>query len=139
MDTAVRALVEALHQATTKYSLVVTGGGVQSVAALLTVPGGSRTILEINLPYDEQATTAFLGVAPENYCSAPAAQALATRAYERASWLAPMTAVVGVACTASLATDRPKRGDHHAHVAWRTANDMVVHSLVLQKGARNRE
>lgn len=139
MDPAVRQVVHAIHQASGKCSLVVTGGGVQAVAALLSIPGGSRTILEAIVPYNEQATIIYLGDRPEQLCSAQTARALATRAYERARRLEPQSTILGVGCTASLATDRPKHGDHRVHIAIRTAAGMHAWSLVLQKGARQRE
>jgi hypothetical protein len=46
--------------------------------------------------------------------------------------------VAGVACTASLATDRPKRGPHRIHVALQTAAMTAAWWLQLQKGRRTR-
>jgi hypothetical protein len=46
--------------------------------------------------------------------------------------------LIGLSCTASLASDRPKRGQHRIHVAWHTAGATEVTSLVLSKGARTR-
>src|SRR5262245_57190102 len=117
MDPATRALIEAIHHAPLRCVVAVTGGGAQAAGLLLTVPGGSRTVLEVAVPYHEQALVEFLGRRSEQFCSAAAARDMAVRALERARWLAPGEAVVGVGCTASLATDRPKRGDHRLHVA----------------------
>src|SRR5579884_1150599 len=121
MDPSLRRLIEALHAGPYRYVLAVTGGGTGAVAALLSVPGGSRTVLEAVVPYHERALVEFLGRAPEQFCSADTARALAERACDRARWLAPGEAVAGAGCTASLATDRPKRGDHRLHVAVHTA------------------
>ena len=49
-----------------------------------------------------------------------------------------MVALAGVACTAGLATDRPRRGPHHAHVALQTAAHTATWSLDLEKGRRSR-
>ncbi len=46
--------------------------------------------------------------------------------------------VVGLSCTAALVTDRPKKGDHRAHVGLCTSEVTRVFSLTLQKGARDR-
>lgn len=139
MDPAVHHLIDALHHSPWPCALAVTGGGAGAAAWLLSVPGGSRTVLEIQVPYHEQALTEYLGRRPESFCSAATGHALATRAYERAGWLAPGAAVVGVGCTASLATDRPKRGDHRVHFAVRTATGLKSYALTLTKGARSRE
>ena len=46
--------------------------------------------------------------------------------------------MAGVACTASLASDRPKRGPHRIHVAIQTASATVSRSVELAKGRRPR-
>jgi hypothetical protein len=62
-------------------------------------------------------------------------------AWIRARQLAPTDAperLVGLACTASLATDRPKQGPHRIHVAAQTATCTSSVSLSLDKGTRSR-
>jgi hypothetical protein len=139
MDPAVRQLIEALHSASYQCVLALTGGGTQAAALLLTVPGGSRTILEVVVPYNAQALTDFLGRGPEQSCSPETSSAMAERALQRARWLAPGEPVVGLGCTASLATDRPKRGPHRFHVTMQKGGAELTASLVLKKGARSRE
>src|SRR5690349_25076124 len=46
--------------------------------------------------------------------------------------------VAGIACTASLASDRPKRGAHRAHVAVQTATFTATSSVVLVSDRRTR-
>jgi len=46
--------------------------------------------------------------------------------------------LVGVACTASLVSDRPKRGPHRVYVAAQSAWRTAVHHVELEKGARDR-
>lgn len=139
MDAGTQALIEAIHHAPGQCVLAVTGGGTTAAAQLLAVPGGSRTVLEVVVPYAEQALLDFLGRAPDQFCSAAASQAMARRARERAAWLAPCAFVAGVGCTASLATDRPKRGDHRFHVTVDTGTSIATYSLTLTKGARDRQ
>ncbi|HYT88467.1 MAG TPA: hypothetical protein VEL76_07145 [Gemmataceae bacterium] len=136
-----RALIEALHRESPyQYALALAGGGTGAAAALLNVPGGSRTLLEVSIPYNQQALTEYLGRAPEQFCSSATSLTLARRALERARWLAPGQPVAGVGCTASLATDRPKKGDHRFHIAlvWSGSGGGTV-SLGLRKGERNRD
>jgi nicotinamide mononucleotide (NMN) deamidase PncC len=139
MDAAIRSLIEALHQAPWQYVLAVTGGGTGAAAQLLNVPGASRTVLEVAVPYHEAALSAFLGRPPEQFCSTATSQAMARRALERAGQLAPAAATAGVGCTASLVSDRPKRGDHRCHVTVCTESGWSTQSLTLSKGARDRE
>src|SRR5439155_14037698 len=47
--------------------------------------------------------------------------------------------LLGVGCTASLATDRPKRGEHRFHLTCHTANRCTTYSLILRKDARTRD
>ncbi len=139
MDAAARAVIAALHSAHYRYVLALTGGGASAAAQLLTVPGGSRTVLEVSVPYDEAALADFLARRPESFCSPGTARAMAARALERARRLAPGQPVAGVGCTASLRSDRPKRGEHRVHVAVRTSRGVTTHSLTLAKEARDRE
>ena len=72
--------------------------------------------------------------------AAEAAAALTRAAYRRALRLRTDEAlpVIGLACTAALATDRPKKGDHRAHIGLADAEGIRVWSLTLHKGARDR-
>jgi nicotinamide mononucleotide (NMN) deamidase PncC len=139
MDADTRRLIEALHQSSGKCVLAVTGGGGTAAALLLSVPGASRTVLEVVVPYHDQSLSDFLGQRPEQFCSAATSKDMAVRAWERARWLLPGETVVGVGGTASLATDRPKRGEHRFHLAVHTGDRTTGYSLTLTKGARERE
>lgn len=102
----------------------VTGGGSQLIAELLTTPGASRTVLEASVPYAYTALTDLLGETPAQACSASTARAMAMAAFQRANTLSPSSdsraTLFGLGCTASLATDREKRGKHRAHLAIQT-------------------
>lgn len=139
MDEAARHLIQALHRAPYQYVLAVTGGGAQAVATLLNVPGGSRTILEALVPYADGSLADFLGRHPEQSCSPETSRTLAQRAFERARRLAPLARAAGLGCTASLVSDRPKRGDHRFHLSVHTDNGSTTWSLTLSKGSRDRE
>ncbi len=139
MDPAVRSLIARLHDQPYRYVLAVTGGGAGVASWLLSVPGGSRTVLEVGVPYSEQALADYLGRRPDSFCSAATARLMARRALERARWLTPALPVAGVACTASLRSDRPKRGDHRFHLAIQTDRQTSTYSLTLTREARDRE
>jgi hypothetical protein len=131
-------LIVKLHASPAHWALALTGGGASAAGKLLSVPGGSRTILEIVVPYHPRALAEYLGREPESYCSPATCQVLARRALERARWLAPGAAVYGLGCTASLISDRVKRGDHRVHVASAGGELVRTWSLTLSKGARDR-
>ena len=139
MDSDLHDLIALLHRAPHRCALAVTGGGAGAVAWLLSVPGGSRTVLEAVVPYAEESLGEFLGRRPDSFCSVPTSRVMAIRAQQRARWLAPGAPTAGVGCTASLRSDRPKRGDHRFHVSVHTGLRTTTHSLTLVKEARDRE
>lgn len=138
MDELTHALIESLYRSPRRLCLAVSGGGAAAIGNLLDVPGGSRTILEAIIPYSSIAFVEFLGRHPESFCSVATSREMALRAYERAEWLAPGERIVGVGCTASLVSDRPKRGDHRFHVTVAADAMLRSYSLTLSKGARSR-
>jgi hypothetical protein len=136
-------LVRQIHASPARMVLALTGGASRAIAALLTVPGASRTVLEAVVPYSSQALTAWLGRQPEQFCSAATARAIAMSAYQRArSYLErePVgnALILGLGGTASLASDRPKHGAHRIHVALQTSTCTCVESLELLKDRRTR-
>lgn len=134
------ALIERIHASGRRVAVAVTGGGSGAIATLLRVPGASRTLVEAVVPYSYEALVDFLGRRPERSCSPETAAAMALRARERAAALVGSTAgpLVGLGVTASLASDRPKRGDHRGHLAVATDDGLDVVSIVLEKGRRDR-
>ena len=147
--------------------LAVSGGGSRAITEVLQRPGASRTVLEAIVPYSEAAMIAYLGGRLDQFCSPQTARAMAVAAWHRALryetsagrvnqggqshfrppplrvagakiGTVPSVPLAGVACTAGLATDRPRHGPHHAHVAVQTAARTATWSLELEKGRRSR-
>src|SRR5215831_14178359 len=137
-DAASQQLISALHASGRKAALAITGGGSGAVGELLRVPGGSRLLIEAQVPYDALALAAFLGFAPAQACSSDTAIAMAQSARARAGRLAPAGAdLVGLGATAALVSDRPHRGEHRFHIAF--ANAAIAHcTCVMAKGRRDR-
>lgn len=131
-------MIHAVHAASARWVLALTGGGTSAAGELLAVPGGSRTIVEIVIPYHEQALGEFLGQVPASACNVAVSQAMARRALERTRWLVPGDRAFGLGCTASLVSDRPKRGEHRIHVSTTGSEALRTWSLTLTKGARDR-
>jgi nicotinamide mononucleotide (NMN) deamidase PncC len=105
----------------------LTGGAGGFLAEILGEPGASATVLEGQIPYAAQALSELLGSPPESACSVATARALAMAAFQRARTLGGDPAF-GLACTASLATNRTKQGEHRAHAAIQTADDTFTAS-----------
>lgn len=140
MEDKALALTKALHDAPGKASLAVAGAGNRAVGWILGVAGASRTVLDIQIPYASSAMSEYLGSEPSQFVSADTAKALARAAYFRAVNLRDgRERVVGLGCSATIATDRPKRGEHRCHVAIHRADGGAVFSLTLEKGLRSRD
>jgi nicotinamide mononucleotide (NMN) deamidase PncC len=135
------SLIAQIHASPTMAVIVVTGGGAQTIADLLAVPGASKTVLEALVPYSGRSLAEWLGAPPTQSVSVDTAAAMAQAAYRRARHLREdvTTPVVGLSCTATLATDRPKKGDHRAHLGLAREGQTRVYSLTLSKGARDRQ
>jgi nicotinic acid mononucleotide adenylyltransferase/nicotinamide mononucleotide (NMN) deamidase PncC len=139
MDVNWQDMIAQIHDSGRRAVLALTGGGTGAIAELLRVPGGSRLLLDAVVPYELRALCEFLGRDPEHACSEATAAAMANRALERARRLTPdHSPLVGVGVTASLATDRPKQGDHRCHIATADERGVELVSVVLEKGARDR-
>ena len=118
------ATIRAIHDSPLRIVLSVTGGGVLAVSDLLTVPGGSRTILEAGVPYSVKSLYELMGSELEPHVSDEAALAMADGCLARAQYLVstpkPGTEpwpLAGISCTAALVTEPPRRGEDRAHIA----------------------
>lgn len=140
MDADIAELAAQIHGTPQQAVIAVAGAGNYALAWLLGVGGASRTVLETRVPYGYRAMTDFLGgYAPEQTVSADTARRMARAAWQRGMALreSPQP-IIGIACTATIATDRTKRGEHRAYVAvWDDAGSSVD-ALVLEKGRRDR-
>ena len=141
MDEHLRRLIQAIHDSPPRAVFAAAGAGSRALAHLLAVPGASRTLLEALIPYAADSFDEFLGQTPEQYVSAETGRRMAGRALARALHLRELETwpVLGLACTATIVTDRPKKGEHRAHVAVRAAANLREWTLRLEKGARDRD
>jgi len=140
----IQTLVRRIHESPWQLVLVAAGGGIQGIAELFKIPGASQTVLEAVIPYSPPALEAWLHGKPDHACAEPTARSMAMAAFLRARQLhslmgnAASAPLAGVSCTASLVTDRPKKGAHRIHIAIQRADVTRSVSLVLTKGARSR-
>lgn len=138
-DAAWQQLISTVHASGRKAALAITGGGSGAIGELLRVPGGSRLLIEAQVPYDPLALAAFLGFAPAQACSADTAIAMARSIRAHAARLVPAdTDLVGLGATAALVSDRPRRGEHRFHIAFANAAGIAHCTAVMAKGERDR-
>jgi len=138
--SALAELAAQVHARGRGLVLALTGGGSQAISQLLSLPGASRSVLEAIVPYAPRALGEWLGTAPAQACDERTARSMAMVAWRRAQRLCEdsVQETLGVGCTASLASDRSKRGTHRAHVGLQSAGETLVASLELTKGLRTR-
>lgn len=160
-STARLAAFRRLRETPWRYVFSITGGGSAFLSDYLAIPGASASFLEAVIPYSPEATNAFLGRRPESYSSERTARLLASAALRRARTLTDAEretgksdenkkikgvgnfdlsafSLVGVGATASLVSDRPKRGEHRIFCAVETLFETFSATLTLDKGARDR-
>jgi hypothetical protein len=138
-DAAWQQLISVLHASGRKAALAITGGGSGAVGELLRVPGGSRLLIEAQVPYDALALATFLGFAPAQACSPDTAIAMAQSVRARAARLVPAgTDLVGLGATAALVSDRPRKGEHRFHIAFANSAGIAHCTGVMAKGRRDR-
>ena len=138
-------LAQKLHSVPGRGCVVVTGAGIRAISYLFAQPGTSRTILEAQVPYARKALDEFVGVRADQHVSPEEAMLIAKSALRRAQHLADDAVqgnerqlLFGVGCTAAVATDRVRRGEDRAHVAWTDGTRSGGTSIWFDKGARTR-
>lgn len=139
-------VIEQIHATPHKLVFEFAGAGSLALWWLHRVAGSSRTVLEATDRYSGSALAALLGEKPEQAVSAATARGMARQAYQRALFLSnagdspanPASPLLGVACTATIATTHTKRGDHRCVVAVQDAMGNTTYALTLTKGLRDR-
>ncbi len=137
-------LVGAIHATRHRCCLAVSGVGTQAIAWLFAEPGTSRTVLDAQVPYSRAALDEYVGAQADQHVSAEEALKMADAALRRAQKLAtatgldPATPLIGIGCTAAIATDRARKGHNRVHVAWSSGGRQKAYSLTFIKGARDR-
>jgi len=132
------SLIAAMHERPVRLVYEFAGAGANALAWVRSVGGSSRTLLEAVDRYAPRSLAEVLAGADVQAVSDEAALALARHAALRADELAPGETVAGVGVTATIATDRQKRGLHRLVAALDTPLACHVMRITLTKGARTR-
>ena len=141
-EQRVTALVQQIHDTPVKACLVITGAGTSAISTLFSVAGASRTVIDAQIPYSKAALTSYVGLQAEQHVSSDEAKAMAETAYDRAVQLSGPNGqgdqLVGLSCTAAIATNRMRRGENRAHIGWHDGKRGATYSIVMNKGERER-
>lgn len=141
IDAELQNAIAQIHA--TPYKLVLEFAGAGSLALwwLHSVSGSSRTMLEATDRYAASSLTNLLGEEPETFVSVETAIVMARQAYERAVYLEGSDRakfLLGIGCTATIATNYTKRGEHHCAIAVQSCVGITTYDLRMKKGARER-
>lgn len=129
-------LIELIQSSGKKAVLVVTGGGVSSLNALLTHPGASRFVLEADIPYSSPALIDYIGEDVLKAVCDETAGRMAQTAYERGRRLDPFSPVMGIACTAALQTLRQRKGADKACLCIKSTDRQGSKTVEIPPGTR---
>ena len=139
VDRDIWQQVESLLQGGGQLALAATGGGGELASWLLNHPGASASVIEVQVPYREEALAAYLGSAGPHRVTAQTARNMADRAFVRARRFTGVEeGIVGVGVTAALATSRSRRGEDRAYIALRLPQEYRLFDLHFEKGAADR-
>ncbi len=131
--------VADLHSSDWAGVCYLTGGGSLLLSQLLSVPGASTTILDAQVPYSYEALAQLLGSKPEQACSETTARNLAMKAFMTAQQLRSTDQLFGLGITASLSTNRKKRGAIRAFVALQTISRSQVSEVEFSQSRTRQE
>jgi hypothetical protein len=131
-------LITAIHAQSRPTVITFAGAGSQALWWFHSVAGSSRTIVEAIDCYSPASMQQQIGYMPARFVSQQTAIDMAKSAYIRAIDLGYTTKPIGLACTATIATDRVKKGEHGCWIALCDGQFIHSYGLILQKGLRDR-
>jgi len=136
-----QSLIKQIHASGYRFVLVSSGGGSDAVSDLLRVPGASNSVLESYIPYSRESLDYYLLKKPDKYCSEDTTLSMAAKAFSAAKKIDPKSHpryLLGIAITASLATNYSKKGDHKFFIAIQTHKYSKSFAYKFNKGKLTR-
>ena len=133
-------LIQKIHSSPFRFVLVSSGGGTNAISEILKVPGASKSVLEAYVPYAKESLDYYLLKQPDHYCSLGTTLSMAAKAYSAAKKIDPQTNpknLLGIAVTASLATNYSKKGEHKFFIAIQTYKYSSSFVVFIYKGRTN--
>jgi hypothetical protein len=124
-----------------RFVIAITGGGFAPVYWLMSQVNASSSILEINCPYDREATLKYVQVPLTDFASDDAATKMATESFRRCKeYIGSDTSKkpFGIGVASALASASWKRGDHRCHVVIISDSGSTHRMINLYKGEENK-
>lgn len=134
--------ISQIHESPYELCYEFTGAGSEALFWLHAVAGSSRTLLQASDRYAYRSLQNLLGGPVYRSVTPETARAMAAAAYAEATELGPAGPILGVACTAAIATDRERRGQDRACIAvaseigidvWRLEFDRTAHDRTSEE------
>lgn len=141
--TDINSFIDAIHatnkQAGNRFVITTTGGAFSSGYYLMSRPGASSSVVQLNGPYAQEATVKFMEEPTESFASLKTANELSITSLKQCRDLLHKDiqkyTLIGVGVTAALATNRWLKGDHRMHFVITTNINRFTFSLNLYKGS----
>ena len=124
---------DKLKEAGVNIHVIATGGGAGLQQILWGIPGSSAYLSGASFPYAAEEQEELLGFMPEHFCTEEAAIDLASAAYMKAYKFGGKNPV-GLAITASVASEHLHRGDHRVFACIMTNDQVRTCQYTLEKG-----
>ncbi|NJN68233.1 MAG: hypothetical protein HC884_16720 [Chloroflexaceae bacterium] len=140
-DGDIHHTIEQIHSLPHKLVLEFAGAGSLALWSLHRVAGSSHTVLEATDRYSSASLIDLVRNRPAQFVSTETAMAMARQAYERAVHLEGVqraSLLLGVGCTATIATNYMKQGEHRCAIAVQSTEGMTTYDLQMKKGLRDR-
>lgn len=127
-------LIEAIQSSGFQASIVIAGGGSGAIHALLSHPGASRFVLDVQIPYNRAAMNEYLGERPDSYCARETVGKMAQKAFDRASGLSGQP--IGVAVTAALSTVSTREDRDRAFICFHSRDKIMLETVEFDQQTR---
>ncbi len=139
IDKLLEKQIIKIHNANVSIAVVATGGGMQSISWLLSVPGASKAMVFVDVPYSKSALHKLIGQS-KSFVNIETAYTFAQKAYQKSSNLldTPKENVLGIGWTSALTTNRTRRGKNVCYLAICTNTKENGAFLELKKDIRTR-
>lgn len=139
LESDLQQAIQAIHDAPPRLVYVFAGAGSLALHWLHSVAGSSRTVLEARDCYARSSLAEIMQGVPRQAANPVVAVGMAVWAARRAAQLAESDwPLLGVGCTAAIATDRERKGDDRVAVAVSDGRSSRACTLTMAKGVRSR-
>lgn len=132
------AVVEKIHASPYRFGMIVTGAGGSAVAALLSVPGCSKTLIDAHIPYAFERSERLLDHKPAGHVCTEVGRQLAQHAFHQCvptgqESLTKHEHIVGLGLTAAIQTNRERKGRDAVYLSCWTPNRVTDYEYQLSK------